>query len=150
MNIRLANKFDIPYFIETVRKVQAKEFAKEFHEIDLDEDYLNSLFVTVISGGGVALIAESEETIGIAFAVITPNVWSPETFFLHNILFYVEPDWHHTRVGYKLIKEYNKQGSMLKQENRIKEFTMTAAEPLFDVDFDRFGYKMIEKVYMGV
>jgi len=150
MKVRLANKFDLPYFIKTVKTVQAKEFAKEFHEIELDEDYLNSLFVTVINGGGIALIAESEEIVGMTFAVITPNVWSPETFFLHNILFYVEPDWQHTRVGYQLIKAYNKAGLELKTENRIKEFTMTAAEPLFEVDFDRFDYKLIEKVYMGV
>lgn len=150
MKVRLANKFDLPYFIDTVKLVHGKDFAKQFHDVTLDDTHLNVMFNSVIHGAGVALIIESSENIGLSFGCISPNVWHPQTLFLHNLIFYIEEEWRNTTAGHRLLTAYNNAAKELQKQGRIHSYTISAAEPLFEVDFERFGYNMVEKTWMGV
>lgn len=145
MNIRKANKFDLPYFIHVAKKVQDMHFVPE--EAVLIEKHFNVLFNTIINGGGIALIAESEEPVGMIVGVINENIWMPQLFQLTQILFYIDEEWRNTKVGYKLLQEYNKQSKELLDNDRVNLCVIHASEPLHDIDFDRFGYKMVEKIW---
>jgi len=145
MNIRKANKFDLPYFIHVAKKVQHMGFVPQNKTID--EQYFNIMFNTVLHGGGIALIAESEQPIGICIGVINENLWSPDLYMLTQILLFVDDEWRNTRAGYKLLEEYNKRTQELLDLKRIEMSVIHASEPLHDIDFSRFGYKMSEKIW---
>jgi hypothetical protein len=149
MKIRLANKFDLPYYTALVHKIHNLDHNDKFMNIELDDVYLNKLFNSVIHGHGIALIAEHDnKQVGMTMSIISPNVWSPTTLSLHQVLLYIDENYRNTRAGYKLIAEYNELAEKMREENKIKFHTITASEPMFKIDFSRFGYEMIEKTWI--
>lgn len=145
MIIRKANKFDLPYFIDVAKKVQDMDFIPDDKKV-IDKHF-NVLFTTILHGGGIALIAESDGPIGMVVGVINENLWVPEMFMLTQILLFVDNDYRNTKAGYKLLEEYNIETQKLIDQNRIEMSVIHAAEPLHDIDFSRFGYKMSEKIW---
>lgn len=145
MNIRLANKFDVNYFIHIAKKVYDMDFINTTEPVN--EEHLNSMFNGILHGNGIALIAESDSNIGIVVGIINENLWYPNMFQLTQILLFVDEDYRNTRAGYLLLKEYNKLAKQLIDDKRINNSIIYAAEPLHDIDFSRFGYKMAEKIW---
>ncbi len=148
MNIRIANKFDLPYYINLVHKIHELGEIGTYN-VPLDDVYLNSLFNTIIHGGGIALIAESDCNVGMIVGVISPNVWSPQTMIMHQILLYIDDEYRHTRAGHMLITEYIDRCNELKEQKRIQYHTISATKTMFDIDFTRFGYDWIEKTWLS-
>jgi len=147
MNIRKATIHDLNYFINTIHKIHDNDFTHYGNDVQLDDNHLNVVFNILLNGGGLCLIAEGDDYAGIAAGIINKNIWQPKVYMLHQIVLYVEEDWRHTKVGYNLIKEFKKQAMNLKDQNRILNHTIVAAEPLFDIDFERFGYQLSEKTW---
>ena len=147
MNIRLANKWDVNYFIKTIHTIHDHDYTHYASDIKLDDNHLSMMFNIMINGGGLVVLAESDEHVGIAAGIINKNLWQPMIYMLHQVVLYIEPDWRHLSVGYKLIKEFKKQAIELQNNKRIVNHTIVAAEPLFEVDFDRFGYQLSEKTW---
>jgi hypothetical protein len=48
-----------------------------------------------------------------------------------------------------LISEYNDKCIELIEIKRIDYSTISAAKPMFDIDFSRFGYDCIEKTWLS-
>lgn len=149
MKVRLANKFDLPYYLHLVHKIHQEETIGSYN-VPLRDEYLNSLFNTILHGGGIALVIESDSTIGMMIGVISPNVWSPETLVMHQILLYIDEEYRNTRAAHMLITEYIDKCTELKEQKRISYHTISAAKPMFDIDFSRFGYDWIEKTWLSV
>ena len=149
MNIRLANKFDLPYFLRKVHEIHEKGEIGEF-DVPLDDEYLNVMFATAINGGGLVLIAESDEPIGIMLALISPNVWSDKTLLMNEILWYVDEEYRHTRAGYLLLKKYQDICEEMIQKKRIRYHTITTAKSMFDIEFTRFGYDKTAETWISV
>lgn len=149
MKIRQANKFDLNYFLHLVHKIHETGDIGTY-PVTLEDEYLNSLFNTILHGGGVALVAEDNETLGMMVGVISPNIWSPKTFIMHQILLFVDEEYRNTRLAHMLITEYIDKCNELVNEKRITYHTISAAKPMFDIDFTRFGYDWIEKTWMSV
>lgn len=145
MIIRQANKFDLDYFIHVGKKVQDMNFIP--HGKSVDTRHFNILFNTILHGGGIALIAESDGPIGMVVGVINENLWVPDMYVLTQILLFVDDEYRHTTAGYKLLSEYNKCTHELLENKRIELSVIHASEPLHDIDFGRFGYKMSEKIW---
>lgn len=148
MNIRLANKHDLPYFIHMVRKIHQLGDIGTF-DVELDDQYLNSMFVTAINGGGLVLIAESDEPIGILMALISPNIWSDKTLLMNELLWYVDEEYRNTRAGYMLLKSYQEHCETLKQQKRIHFYTISTAKSMFDIEFTRFGFDKIAESWIN-
>lgn len=148
MKVRLANKFDLPYYLHLVHKIHNEGLIGHY-DVPLDDSYLNSLFNTIINGGGLALVVESDNAIGMMLGVISPNIWSSDTLVLHQILFYVDEEYRNTRAGHMLITEYNEQCHELIKNKRIGYHTLSATKTMFDIDFSRFGYDCIEKTWIS-
>lgn len=149
MIVRNGNKFDMPYFIKIVRHAHENDLFSDYGIHELNNDYLNSLYQTLLLGTGVVLVLESDTTIGICVGIIAPNTWNPEVKFLHQMLLYVEPEYRKTKGAYKLIKEFDKIAHELRDNNKIDRFVINVSEPLFDIDFSKLGYKVIEKTWLG-
>ena len=149
MNIRKANKFDIPYFTHIVHKIHEQGDIGEFG-ITLDDQYLNSMF-QVSMYGGIALIAErDDQPIGILTAIIAPNVWNDKVLVMNQLLLYVDEEHRYTRAGYLLLQEYDEMCRELVEQKRIQHYTINSAKTMDEIDFGRFGYENIASTWLKV
>lgn len=148
MNIRQANKFDLPHVIEMLKHFRGQTPIDMMNECD-NELYVNKLFHTILVGGGVALIAEKEKPIGMIMGVMDQNVWDPSITMLRELVYWVEPEHRNSTAGYRLLKAYNEAAKELVEQNRIKLYTMTKMVNSPDIDFSRFGYTKTEEVWVA-
>lgn len=148
MIIRPANKFDLPYFIDLIHRINDMDELGDIVQGELDDVYLNQLFATVLAGAGLCYIAESDDRVGMILGVISPNMWAPKYLFLHEVLFYVEEEYRHTKAGYLLFKEFDIQSQKLVEQKRIHHVSVSAPKTLLEMDFERFDYELSEKTYI--
>lgn len=148
MHIREANKFDLPYFIDLIHRINDNDELGDIVCGELDDEYLNQLFATVLAGAGVCYIAESDSRIGMILGIVSPNMWAPKYLFMHQVLYYVEEEYRNTRAGYMLFKEFDKQCQKLVEQKRIHHVTLSAPRTLIDMDFERFDYELTEKTWI--
>ena len=148
MNIRLANKFDLPYILDMLRNFREQTPIEEMRNCD-NEEYVNKVFHHIILGGGVALVAEEQQPIGMIIGIKDQSIWDPDIKILRELVYWVEPEARGSSAGYRLIKEYNKQAEEMRENDQIKMYTMTKMVNSPDLDFSRFGYQKTEEVWVA-
>jgi hypothetical protein len=147
--IRQANKFDLPYFIEATKKLHAKEHNKWSKDLQVDDTHMSTIFQSLIHGQGIVLVYEkNNKPCGMIIGLINPFFWAPETNIMYQILFHIDDVKNKAKIGYELIKAYNKAGDELMKNNRIYKYAFTMSEPMFDIDMTKFNYKMVEKTWV--
>jgi hypothetical protein len=148
MNIRPANKFDLLYFIDLIHRINDDDELGDIVIANIDDNYINSIFATILAGAGICYVAESDETIGMIIGIISPNIWAPQYLFMHQILYFVEEEYRQTRAGYLLFKEFDKKCKELIEQKRIHHVTLSAPKTLLEMDFNKFGYELCEKTWV--
>jgi len=149
MIIREANKYDLPYFIELIKKLALSEHIMRYNYGELDDEHLNTIFSTIIAGRGTILLAEDEETKelhGMAAGIINPHLYAPHILIMTQIILWVDEEVR-KKAGFKLMSAYEDKTDEYIEEGRIRYGVITASEPLFDTDFSKFGYTMDEKCW---
>ena len=76
MIVRDANKFDLPYFIDLIHRINEDDGLGDVICGELDDNHINAVFATILAGAGICYIAESDERVGIIVGVISPNMWA--------------------------------------------------------------------------
>ena len=150
MNIREANKHDLPYFIELIKKLASAEHIMRYNYKQLDNNHLTSLFSTIIAGRGTILVVENEKTKklhGMAAGMINPHLFAPHIAIMTQIVLWVDEGYRKT-AGSKLMEAYENKTDEYMEEGRIRYGVITASEPLFKLDFSKFGYTMDEKCWL--
>jgi GNAT superfamily N-acetyltransferase len=148
MNTRLANKFDVNdilrmlgTFIDTVQLPGNTLKNPDFN-------YFNKLYHHIIIGGGLAVVAESDnKVVGMLIGIKDQNILSPNDITLREMIFWIDPDYQKTRAGYKLLKTYISEAEKLREQDIIKVYTMTNTENLENINYERFGFRKIEETY---
>lgn len=106
-----------------------------------------------ISQNGCVLVAEDrDKTIqGMLIAAIDNDIWMPHIKTLRELAWWVEPDYRHTTLGYRLLMEYVKVGKRLKAKEIIHNFTLTnlSISPNFDLVKRGWGTVETNYVYQG-
>lgn len=148
MNVRLANKFDLPYILDMLRNFREQTPIEEMRNCN-NEEYINKVFHHIILGGGVALVAEEEQPMGMIMGIKDQSIWDPDIKILRELVYWVEPEARGSSAGYRLIKEYNKRAEEMRKDNQIKMYTMTKMVNSPDLDFSRFGYQKTEEVWVA-
>jgi len=148
MNIRPANKFDLPYIINMLRHFRDNSPVDKIKECN-NEVYITTLYTHILAGRGVAIVAEYDQPFGMIIGYIDHNVWDPDIRVLKELCYWVEPDHRNTTAGYRLLKAYNDKAKELISENRIQLYTMTKMVNSPDFDFSRFGYTKTEEVWVA-
>ena len=142
--IRQATKYDITQLTEMMRMFRDESPIEQYKDID-NPEYFNQLVNTILSGQGVIFI---EDNIGFIMGLIIPTIWCNKTFAMYELAWYVKPEYRHKTVGYKLLKAYINYAKQLKEQGRIKLFTITKMVTSPDFDYSRFGFKKIEENWM--
>jgi N-acetylglutamate synthase-like GNAT family acetyltransferase len=142
--IRQANKYDKIQLQEMMRMFRDESPIDQYKDID-NPEYFNSLVDSLIAGKGIIFI---EDNIGFIMAIITPTIWCDKTYAMYELAWYVKPKYRMGMVGIRLLKEYINYASQLKEQGKIKLFTVTKMVTTPDLNYAKLGFKKIEENWM--
>lgn len=132
--IRQATKYDKTQIIEMM-----KCFRKEspYQEIDDNEEYWNELLNNIFAGQGAVFLDDNK---GLLMCLIIPNIWNPKVLGLHELAWYVYPEFRKTFTGYRLLTAYLDYAKKQKQNKRINYFTISKLSNSPDINYSRYGF----------
>jgi GNAT superfamily N-acetyltransferase len=142
--IREATKYDKKQIIELMKRFRSESEIEEFRELN-NEEYWHRLLDTILAGAGIIYIEEGK---GLIMGLITPSVWCDKTLTLHELAWYVLPEYRKTSIGYKLFLKYIEYGKQLKKQGRIKFFVMGKIGTSPNLKYDKYGFKKIDENWM--
>jgi N-acetylglutamate synthase-like GNAT family acetyltransferase len=139
--IRKATKHDKTQIIQMMQLFRAESHIEQYKDLD-NLAYWNELLDSIFSGQGIIYI---EENVGLIMGLIVPTIWCNKTLALHELAWYVKPEYRNTTTGYRLLKAYVDYGKQLKQEGRIKMFTITKMVTSPDIKYQKFGFSKLDE-----
>jgi N-acetylglutamate synthase-like GNAT family acetyltransferase len=142
--IRLANRYDKDGIMDLMRLFRDESPIQQYKELN-NVEYISRLLDTIIAGQGVIYI---KENVGMIIGVIQPTIWCDKTFALHELAWYVKPEHRNTTAGYRLLSAYLAHAKKLKDEGRIKLFTIGKMITSPNIKYEKFGFTKIEESYM--
>jgi len=145
--IRQANKFDKPQIIEMLRMFRNESPIQQYKDLE-NAEYINRLLDSIIAGKGVIFIADG---IGMIIGIISPTIWDDTALALHELAWYVKPECRSTSalVGYRLLRTYLDYAKQLKDDGKIKLYTLTKMSTSPDMKYEKFGFSKIEENWMN-
>ena len=135
--IRQATKYDKTQIIEMMKMFRQEADLPEYKDVE-NLEYWNQLLDNIFVGQGVVFIDEGK---GLLMAIIIPTIWCNKTFAMHELAWYVKPEFRNTSIGYRLFKTYLKYGEQLKQNGRIKYFTMSKMDTSPNLKYEKYGFR---------
>lgn len=142
--IRQANKHDKTTIIELMQLFRKESDIAEYRELN-NPEYWNHLLDHILAGAGVVFIDDDK---GLLMALIAPLPWCNKTYQLFELAWYVKPEYRNTTLGYRLLKTYVEYGKQLKEQGRIKLFTMAKMVTSPDIKYDRFGFRKLDETWV--
>lgn len=142
--IRQATKYDKLQLQEMMRMFRDESPIQQYKDID-NPEYFDSLVDSIIAGRGVIFI---EDNVGFIIGLISPIIWCDKTYAMYELAWYVKPKHRMGMVGVRLLKAYIDYAKQLKEQGRIKLFTITKMVSSPDFDYSKLGFKKIEENWM--
>lgn len=139
--IRTATKYDKTQIIEMMRLFRAESHIEQYKDLD-NVEYWNQLLDNIFAGQGIIYI---EDNVGLIMGLIVPTIWCNKTLALHELAWYVKPEYRSTTTGYRLLKAYVEYGKQLKAQDRIKMFTITKMVTSPDIKYGKFGFAKLDE-----
>ena len=145
--IQYATRYNIPRIMEMI-----EAYAYENPNIKLfanqqlhDAKYIEELLFNIIKFRGFILIDKHMR--GCFIALKQNNIWCPTLVELHQLFWYVEPEFRGLLSG-RLWKAFNKTANELLNNKKIDlVYTSITANNIF-TDFTKRGYKPIEAKFV--
>lgn len=135
--IRQANKYDKTELIDFMRQYRNESEIPAYKDLE-NVEYINNLIDSILAGKGVSYIAPNK---GMIIGLIAPVIWSDKIFALHELVWWVKPEYRNGMTGYRLLKAYLNDANKLKQENRIKFFTLSKLPSTPNLDYAKLGFR---------
>ena len=135
--IRQATKYDKTEIIEMMKLFRDEADFLELKKIN-NEPYWNQLLDNIFAGQGVVFLEEGK---GLIMGLVMPTIWCNKTYAMHELAWYVKPEQRNTTIGYRLFITYLNYAKKLKQENRIKYFTITKLDVSPNLKYEKYGFR---------
>ena len=142
--MREATRDDKPQIKDMLRSFAIESKIEEFKNFGQDE-YWDKLLDTIMAGMGIIYIAEDR---GFIMGMFTPSIWCDKTLTLHELAWYVKPEFRGSTIGYRLFKTFIACGNRMKESGRIKYFVMGKMESSPDIKYEKFGFKKIDESWI--
>ena len=146
--MRDATRYDKPQIKDMLRSfaIESKvlEIEQQFANFSQDK-YLDKLLDTIMAGMGIIYIEEGK---GFIMGMFTPSVWCDKTLTLHELAWYVKPEFRGSTVGYRLLKTFISYGNKMKESGRIKYFVIGKMESSPDIKYEKVGFKKIDESWI--
>ena len=147
MNIRFANKFDIPRLIELMKHYRSQSPLECLKDSN-NEHHVETLLQHIIAGSGVIYVADYEGlVVGMIVAIKNKNIWDPDIHNFNELAYWVEPEHRGTSAGYRLLKAYQEAAEQAKASGEIKYYTISKMINSPDLSYDRFGFRKLEEMW---
>lgn len=147
MKIIEANKFHTPVIIEMLKRYRGMTPVSMFSECN-DEEYITKLLTHIYAGKGLALLAyKDEQPVGMILGVIDQSIWDTDIRILKELAYWVNPESRGSTAGYRLLSKYNDKARELKDNGRIKVWTISKMSNSPDLDYGKFGYRKVEETW---
>jgi GNAT superfamily N-acetyltransferase len=142
--IRQATKYDKTQIIEIMQLFRCESNIEQYRNLD-NLPYWNKLLDNIFAGHGVVFIDDNK---GLLMAVITHTAWCDKTYQMYELAWYVKPEYRNTTVGYRLLKQYIDYGKQLKEQGRIKLFTIAKMITSPDIKYEKFGFSKLDESWI--
>jgi GNAT superfamily N-acetyltransferase len=142
--IRKATKYDKTEIIEMMQLFRAEADIEQYRHLD-NIVYWNKLLDNILAGQGIIFLEEGK---GLIMALITHTAWCDRTFQMYELAWYVKPEYRNTTVGYRLLKEYIDYGKQLKEQGRIKLFSIAKMISSPNIKYDKFGFNKLDETWI--
>jgi len=142
--IRQATKYDKTQIIEML-KMFRDEAEVDYVKQLKDETYINKLLDMIFAGAGVVFVEDNK---GFIMGLITHTAWCDKTYQMYELAWYVKPEFRNTSIGYRLLKSYIDYGKELKEQGRIKLFTIVKMVTSPDIKYDKFGFTKMDETWV--
>lgn len=142
--IRQATKYDKTEIIEMMQLFRAEADIEQYRHLD-NVVYWNKLLDNILAGQGIIFLEEGK---GLIMALIAHTAWCDRTFQMYELAWYVKPEYRNTTVGYRLLKEYIDYGKQLKQQGRIKLFSIAKMVSSPNIKYDKFGFNKLDETWI--
>ncbi len=142
--IRKATKYDKTEIIDMMQMFRAEADIEHYKHLD-NVVYWNKLLDNIIAGQGVVFLEQGK---GLLMAIITHTAWCDRTFQMYELAWYVKPEYRNTTIGYRLLKEYIDYGKQLKEQGRIKFFSIAKMISSPNIKYDKFGFNKLDETWI--
>lgn len=138
---RIATRHDKDKIIEMMLSFRDESPMRDL----IDEEnmaYWNQFLDNILAGQGVCFI---EDGIGLILAIILPSIWNPKILTMHELAWWVKPEHRGGLIGMRLLRQYIDYANELKQQNRIKYFTLSKLSTSPDFKYEKLGFKKTDE-----
>jgi hypothetical protein len=140
--IRLATRYDIPRLLEIVEAYAYENPIKVLgEEVNHFPRYVEELLFTIIQGRGFIYIDKHMR--GAIIAIKQNNIWSPKVKELHELLWWVEPEYRNGTLGGRLWKAFDTTGTEMLKRGDIDLISTSISSKGPWVDYTKRGYNAV-------
>jgi hypothetical protein len=135
--IRQATKYDKTQIIQMMKEFREEADLPELLGVD-NEEHWNTMLDGILAGQGVVFLEEEK---GLLMAMVLPTIWCNKTFAMHELAWYVRPKQRNTTTGFRLFANYIVYAKQLKEQGRIKYFTMSKLDVSPNLKYEKYGFR---------
>ena len=142
--MRYATKYDIPHLLQMM-KAYADESGIETLKLKQNEDHVRILFLQMIAGRGLVLV--DDQLRGFLAAYITSNFWNSEVKELHEVAWWVNPDYRDTSIGGRLWLRFNKLAQDMLDQKRVDIVCTSLMPNSPNIDYTRYNFQPMQATF---
>ena len=142
--IRKSNKFDKAEVINLMKMFKSESDIISLQKLD-NEDLWGKMFDSINAGAGIIFLEEGK---GLIMGMVVPSVWCDKTFSLHELAWYVKPEYRNTSIGYRLFKTFTDYGQQLKLDGRISSLIMGIMKKSPNLNYSKYGFEKMEETWI--
>lgn len=142
--IRQATRYDKFQIIEMLRQFRDEAPITQYKNFN-NEEYVSRLIDQMLAGRGIIFI---KPDVGFIAGLIVPTIWCDKTLAMHELAWWVKPKYRKGTAGYRLLQAYIKHGNKLKEDGRIKLFTLSKLVTSPDLDYAKLGFVKTDENWM--
>jgi hypothetical protein len=136
--------------IYTILREYCEESPLRAHK-NIKEDSAKAIVTEIIlNRQGIILLHENEqlEITGLLIAAFVPNLWDRTIHSLSELAYFVRKPYRGSSAGYRLLKQYQQIGDMMKQKGEIEYYTISRMVNSPELKYERFGFEPLEDTWI--
>jgi N-acetylglutamate synthase-like GNAT family acetyltransferase len=142
--MRYATKYDLPHFIEMM-KAYAKEANIKALQENQNIDQVKNLFDQMINGRGFVLVDDNLR--GFLAAYVGRNFWNRHIRELHEVAWWVMPEYRNTSIGGRLWLRFNQLAQYMLDQKRVDIVCTSLMPSSPEIDYTKYKFKPLQATF---
>ena len=142
--MRYATKYDMPHLIDMM-KAYAEEAGIKALKQNQNESHVRSLFYQMLKGRGFILV--DDQLRGFLAAYVTCNFWNSAVKELHEVAWWVMPEYRDTSIGGRLWLRFNKLAQDMLDQKRVQIVCTSLMPSSPEIDYTRYKFAPLQATF---